>query len=179
MLGRTVLLKRQGSVAGAKLACGLREENGARRESYSADWDSVNLRTRPEEGQTVREVDERRRESFSRQWEARRLVQACPSGVVRLGTLEQGVQEHRQLPCRNTLPLPLFAPSELGVRMGRGAAHDPEDPRAFPVPDGACPSKRDVSDITKGLPPVQPMRMDFAKAPRSLGRSMSQEAQRG
>ncbi|KAL4659294.1 telethonin [Arapaima gigas] len=179
MLGRTVLLKRQGSVAGAKLACSLREENGTQRESYSADWDSVNLRTRREEGQTVSEVDECRHESFSRQWEARRLVQACPSGVIRLGTLEQGVREHQQLPYRNTLPLPLFTPSELGVRLGRGTPHTQEDLRTFPIPDGACPSKRDVSDITKGLPPVQPIRMDFAKGPRSLGRSMSQEAQRG
>ncbi|XP_048859143.1 telethonin [Brienomyrus brachyistius] len=179
MQGRTMLVKQGGNVAGARLACSVRDGNPTRKESHSADWNSVELKTQPEDGQTVHEVDKDRHESFSRQWEARRLVQACPSGVIRLGTLEQGVREYQQLPYRNVLPLPIFTPTELGVRLGRGAPHTLEDLRTFPVPDGSCPTKREVCDITKDLPPVQPMRMDFAKAPRSLGRSMSQEAQRG
>uniref|UniRef100_A0A8C9RKC2 Titin-cap (telethonin) n=2 Tax=Scleropages formosus TaxID=113540 RepID=A0A8C9RKC2_SCLFO len=164
---------------GAATGVSVREENQARRESYSADWHSLRLNTRPRDRQTVHEVDGSRRESFSRQWEARRLVQSCPSGVIRLGTLEQGVREHQQLPYRNTLPLPLFAPAELGLRLGRGAPHTAEELRPFSVPDGACPHKRAVEDITRALPPPEPMRMDFAKVPRSLGRSTSQEAQRG
>ncbi|XP_036393846.1 telethonin-like [Megalops cyprinoides] len=179
MQGCTVLVKRAGSVAGAELGCSVREENRTQRESYSADWHSVRLNTQPQDRQTVNEADDSRRESFSRQWEARRLVQACPSGVIRLGTLERGVREHQQLPYRNTLPLPIFTPAELGVRLGRGAPHTQEDFRPFSIPDGACPAKRNVGDITKDLPPVKPIRMEFAKAPRSLGRSMSQEAQRG
>ncbi|KAG9350093.1 hypothetical protein JZ751_026446 [Albula glossodonta] len=179
MQGRTMLVKRAGAVAAAELGCSWREENQAQRESYSADWRSVNISTQPQDRQTVQETNDQRRESYSREWEARRLVQACPSGVIRLGTMERGVREHQQLPYRNTLPLPLFTPAELGVRLGRGAPHTQEDLRNFPAPDGACPSKRDVGDITKDLPPVKPLRMEFAKAPRSLGRSMSQEAQRG
>lgn len=123
--------------------------------------------------------DESRRETLARQWQARSLVQTCPSGVFRVGTVERGVREHQLLPKRNTLPLPIFTPAELGVRLGRGAPHTQEDLPPLPVPDGACPSKRSVDDITRDLPPVKPTLMEFAKAPRTLGRSMSQEAQRG
>ena len=121
--------------------------------------------------------DDSRRETLSRQWAARPLTQSCPSGVLRLGTVERGAREHQLLPKRNTLPLPIFTPAELGVRLGRGAPHT--DLRPFPTPDGSCPSRRTVDDITRELPPVKPTLMEFAKAPRALGRSMSQEAQRG
>ncbi|KAJ8364522.1 hypothetical protein SKAU_G00133530, partial [Synaphobranchus kaupii] len=179
MQGCTRLVKQAGNVAEAELGCTVQEENRAQRESYSADWNSINLSTQPQDRQTVQEANDSRRETYSRQWEARKLVQACPSGVIRLGTLEQGVKEHQQLPYRKTLPLPLFTPTELGIRLGRGAPHTQEDLRPLPALDGACPAKRDVGDITKDLPPVKPIRMEFAKAPKSLGRSMSQEAQRG
>lgn len=123
--------------------------------------------------------DDSRRESMTRHWECRPLHQNCPSGVYRVGTLETGVREHQLLPYRNTLPLPIFKPAELGIRLGRGAAHVPEDFVPAQAPSGACPDKKHISQITRELPPVKPMRMEFAKAPRTLGRSMSQEAQRG
>ncbi|MEQ2158130.1 hypothetical protein GOODEAATRI_009081 [Goodea atripinnis] len=105
--------------------------------------------------------------------------QSCPSGVFRVGTVERGVREHQLLPKRNTLPLPIFTPAELGVRLGRGAPHTEQDLQPFPTPDGICPSKRSVDEITRDLPPVKPTLMEFAKAPKTLGRSMSQEVQRG
>lgn len=124
--------------------------------------------------------DVSRRETLSRQWQARSLKQqTCPSGVFRVGTVEQGVREHQLLPKRNTLPLPIFMPTELGVRLGRGAPHTEQDLPPFPIPDGTCPSKRTVDEITRDLPPVKPSLMEFSKAPKALGRSMSQEAQRG
>lgn len=123
--------------------------------------------------------DNSRRETMSRYWQARPLTQSCPSGVRRVGTLELGMREHQLLPCRNTLPLPIFKPVELGVRLGRGRPHTPEDFIPAQTPTGACPDKRDIQEITRELPPVKPMRMEFAKAPRTLDRSMSQEAQRG
>lgn len=124
--------------------------------------------------------DASRRETLSRQWQARSLKQqTCPSGVLRLGTVEQGVREHQLLPKRNTLPLPIFTPAELGVRLGRGAPHTEQDLLPYPVPDGTCHSKRTVDEITRDLPPVKPTLMEFSKAPKVLGRSMSQEAQRG
>ncbi|XP_071376184.1 telethonin [Centroberyx affinis] len=175
----TSLEKRDGVVVGAELACCVREENKSQRESYSADWRSVNLKTRAQDRQTMNMNDDSRRETLSRQWQARSLVQSCPSGVYRVGTVERGVREHQLLPKRSTLPLPIFTPAELGVRLGRGAPHTEEDLRPFASPDGACPLKRTVDDITKDLPPVKPTRMEFAKAPKTLGRSMSQEAQRG
>ncbi|KAM3864056.1 telethonin [Diretmus argenteus] len=175
----TVLEKRNGAVVGAELACSVREENKAQRESYTADWRSVKLKTQPQDRQTMNMNDDSRRETLSRQWQARSLVQTCPSGVFRVGTVERGVREHQLLPKRSTLPLPIFTPAELGIRLGRGAAHTEEDLRPFSTPDGACPTKRTVDEITKDLPPVKPTRMEFAKAPRALGRSMSQEAQRG
>lgn len=45
----TVLEKRNGVVVGAELTCSLREENRVQRESYSADWHSVDLKTQPED----------------------------------------------------------------------------------------------------------------------------------
>lgn len=42
----TVVEKRAGAVVGAELACSVREENKAQRESYKADWNSVNMKTR-------------------------------------------------------------------------------------------------------------------------------------
>lgn len=175
----TVLEKTGGAVVGAQLACSVREENQAQRESFTADWNSVRLRTHPQDRHSMKMNDDSRRETLSRQWQARSLVQACPSGVFRVGTVERGVREHQLLPKRNTLPLPIFTPAELGIRLGRGAAHTLEDLRPFPTPDGACLDKRGVGEITKDLPPIKPIRMEFAKAPKALGRSMSQEIQRG
>ncbi|TKS92233.1 Telethonin Titin cap protein [Collichthys lucidus] len=175
----TVLEKRDGVVMGAELTCNVREENKAQRESYSADWHSVSLKTRPQDRQTMNMNDSSRRETLSRQWQAHSLMQTCPSGVFRVGTVERGVREHQLLPKRNTLPLPIFTPAELGVRLGRGAPHTEEDLQPFATPDGVCPSKRTVDEITRDLPPVKPTLMEFSKAPRDLGRSMSQEAQRG
>lgn len=175
----TVLEKRNGAVVGAKLSCSVREENRAQKETYSADWLSVTLKTHPEERQTMNFDDTSRRETLSRQWWARSLTQTCPSGVIRVGTLETGVREHQLLPKRKTLPLPIFVPSELGIRLGRGAPHTEEDLLPFPVPDGVCPTKRSVDEITRDLPPVKPSHMEFARDTKALHRSLSQEAQRG
>ncbi|XP_029944785.1 telethonin [Salarias fasciatus] len=175
----SVMQKSNGEVVGAELTCSLREENKAQRESYSADWHSVSLKTQPQDRQTMNMNDDSRRETLSRQWRARPLTQSCPSGVFRVGTVERGVREHQLLPKRKTLPLPIFTPAELGVRLGRGAPHAEDDLQPFPAPDGVCPSKRTVDDITRDLPPVKPTLMEFAKAPKALGRSVSQEAQRG
>ncbi|KAL2100833.1 hypothetical protein ACEWY4_002594 [Coilia grayii] len=175
----TVVEKQGGRVVGAELSCCVREDNSRQRESYTADWHSVNLRTQHQDRQSMLMSDDSRRESMTRHWECRPLRQNCPSGVYRVGTMEMGVREHQLLPNRNTLPLPIFKPAELGVRLGRGAAHVPEDFPPAQAPSGVCPDKRELADITKDLPPVKPTSMEFAKAPRTLGRSMSQEVQRG
>ncbi|XP_037545185.1 telethonin [Nematolebias whitei] len=171
--------KSNGVVVGAKLTCSVREENKTKKESYSADWNSVGLKTQPQDRQTMSMNDDSRRETLSRQWQCRSLIQTCPSGVFRVGTVERGVREHQLLPKRHTLPLPIFTPAELGVRLGRGAPHTEQDLQPFPTPDGVCPSKRSVDEITRDLPPVKPVLLEFAKAPKALGRSVSQEAQRG
>ena len=41
----TVMEKQAGRVVGAELSCTVREENPTQRESYIADWHSVNMRT--------------------------------------------------------------------------------------------------------------------------------------
>ncbi|XP_041853124.1 telethonin [Melanotaenia boesemani] len=175
----SVLEKSNGVVVGAELTCSVREENKAQRESYSADWHSVSFKTQPQERQTMNMNDNSRRETLSRQWQVRSLIQTCPSGVFRVGTVERGVREHQLLPKRNTLPLPIFMPAELGVRLGRGAPHTEDDLQPFPTPDGVCHNKRTVDEITRDLPPVKPSLMEFAKEPKALGRSMSLEVQRG
>ncbi|XP_062263149.1 telethonin [Platichthys flesus] len=175
----SILEKRNGVVVGAELTCSVREDNKAQRETYSADWNSISQKTQPQERQTMDMNDRSRRETLSRQWQARSLTQICPSGVFRVGTVEIGVREHQLLPKRKTLPLPIFTPAELGVRLGRGAPHTEEDLQPLPKPDGFCPGKRTVDEITRDLPPVKPSLMEFSKAPKALGRSMSVETQRG
>ncbi|XP_013877400.1 telethonin [Austrofundulus limnaeus] len=175
----SMLEKSNGVVVGAELTCSVREENKAKKETYSADWNSVGLKTRPEDRQTLNMNDDSRRETLSRQWQCRSLIQTCPSGVFRVGTVERGVSEHQLLPRRSTLPLPIFSPAELGVRLGRGAPHTEQDLQPCHTPDGVCPGKRSVDEITRDLPPVKPVFMEFVKVPKALGRSMSQEAQRG
>ncbi|KAK3553127.1 hypothetical protein QTP86_031704 [Hemibagrus guttatus] len=175
----TVLEKRGGNVVGAELSCSVREQNVSQKESYTADWQSVNMKTQHEDRQSMKMSDDSRRETLSRYWRSRPLSQQCPSGVLRVGTVESGIGEHRLLPYRNSLPLPIFKPVELGVRLGRGAPHNLEDMSSAGMPDGVCPTKRAVQEITRDLPPVKPLRMEFAKSPRTLGRSISQEAQRG
>ncbi|KAK2829548.1 hypothetical protein Q7C36_017538 [Tachysurus vachellii] len=175
----TVLEKCGENVVGAELSCCVREKNVSQKESYSADWHSINMRTQHEDRQSMKMSDDSRRETLSRYWRSRPLSQQCPSGVLRVGTVESGIGEHQLLPYRNTLPLPIFKPTELGVRLGRGAPHSLDDVPSARVPDGACPTKRDILEITRDLPPVKPLRMEFSKAPRTLGRSVSQEAQRG
>ncbi|KAK1799313.1 hypothetical protein P4O66_007555 [Electrophorus voltai] len=175
----TVLEKRAGHVVRADLSCSMKEENVSQRESYTAAWHSLKMRTQHEDHQSMVMSDDSRRETLSHYWQARPLFHSCPSGVLRVGTMESGVREHQLLPCRNTLPLPIFKPSELGVRLGRGAPHTLEDLPPARAPDGLCLGKRDVQELTRDLPPVKPLRMEFAKAPKTLGRSMSQEAQRG
>ncbi|KAG2460637.1 telethonin [Polypterus senegalus] len=172
MFGRSVITKRAGRVTSAELGCAVSELNPSMKESYSMEWQDMVLSTRPEDRCSVKQKDTSRRESFQRQYEVGCLLQRSPTGVLRLGTAGN-VREY-QLPYRNVLPMPLFTPSDLGAKR-----HEPEVVLT-PVIDGACPDKRAMSDITRDLPPVtQPARMDFTKMPRSLGRSMSQEAQRG
>lgn len=122
----------------------------------------------------MNENDSSRRETLSRQWRCRPLTQTCPSGVFRVGTVERGVTEHQLLPGRKTLPLPIFAPAELGLRLGRGAPHTEQELWQPPVVQ-----RRSLDEITRDLPPVKATLMEFSKVPRDLGRSMSQEAQRG
>ncbi|NXD04784.1 TELT protein, partial [Certhia familiaris] len=81
-----------------------------------------------------REVDTQRRETLEQRGAVRVLEQRSPWGLLRVGVLGQPLAQHL-LPYARTLPVPLFAPSDL-----RGA---------------------------KG------------GIPRTLSRSLSQEAQRG
>lgn len=173
----TVLAKKNGVVVGAELTCSVQEENTVSKETYSADWTSIRLKTQPQDRQTMNMNDSSHRETLSRQWQARTLLQACLSGVLRTGTIETGIREHQQLPKRHTLPLPIFTPAEMGVRLGRGSPHTEEDLQPFTGSNGLCPTKRSVDEITKDLPPVKPSLMEFV--PKVLGRSVSQEAQRG
>lgn len=77
-----------------------------------------------------REVDQQRRESLEQRGETRVLTQRSPWGVVRVGVLGQPLAQHL-LPYARTLPLPLFAPSDLrgskpGLRrtLSRSLSHE-------------------------------------------------------
>lgn len=46
---RGVVEESNGVVVRAELTCSVQEENKAQRESYSADWHSVSLKTQPQD----------------------------------------------------------------------------------------------------------------------------------
>ncbi|NXP01652.1 TELT protein, partial [Certhia brachydactyla] len=133
MVGPGVLGDSKGLLS-ASLGCCVQEEDVGRRETFSAEWLDLELRSRPEDGWCRREVDTQRRETLEQRGAVRVLEQRSPWGLLRVGVLGQPLAQHL-LPYARTLPVPLFAPSDL-----RGA---------------------------KG------------GIPRTLSRSLSQEAQRG
>ncbi|XP_060637055.2 telethonin [Anolis sagrei] len=178
MHGKSVVLRSSGTLSAAELACQVSERNTARKESFSAEWKDLSLTTRPEEGWNRFEVDKRRKETYRQQQEARVIVQRSPWGILRLGLLGEPLTSYH-LPYQRALPLPLFTPTKLSAREYTPTPS--ESVESLPV-TGVCLDKKPLAEITKELPPVvQPACPDFKKAglPRSLSRSMSQEAQRG
>ncbi|XP_078080402.1 telethonin-like [Mustelus asterias] len=170
----------------ATLSCLVNEENSQRKELYSAQWQQLSVRTRAQERCSLNEVDDVRKESYNRKYQVTYLVQRNPNNVMRMGRLGEALTEYR-LPYRKQLPLPIFSPTHISNKVER-AVTPPELSTIIELEralgsGGRCQDKRDISEITRELPPViQPVRLDSKKADmvqRSLSRSMSQEAQRG
>ncbi|XP_041029466.1 telethonin-like [Carcharodon carcharias] len=170
----------------ATLNSSLNEENSQRREFYSAEWEDQIMRTRPQDGCTLNEVNRARKESYDRKYQVTYLVQRSPNNIMRMGCLGEDLTEYL-LPYRPLLPLPIFTPTPISTKVERAMTPSElsgimEFERALGM-SGSCQDKRDISEITKELPPVmQPVRLDGTKADmvqRSLSRSMSHEAQRG
>ncbi|XP_069490832.1 telethonin-like [Ambystoma mexicanum] len=187
MSGRTVVLRSAGMLSAAELSCQVQEENTARREFYTADWKDLSLSSRAEKGCCMREANDHRRETYAKQHEVKFLVQRSPWKVMKLGRLGENQKEYH-LPYERALPIPIFKPVDLGGKTERVPTPQQlrsmmEFERALSNPgNGLCRDKKMVSEITKDLPPVmQPVRMEFGKVPlpRSLSRTLSQEAQRG
>ncbi|KAM3923371.1 telethonin [Leptodactylus fuscus] len=172
----------------AELSCQVKEDNVARHEHYSAEWLDTSVFSRPEESCTARDANVWRRESFRQQGQTHFLVQRSPAQIMRMGRLGHRLTQY-QLPYQRTLPLPIFKPADLTVKMDRMATPPQlrgmiEFERALSNPgnDGLCQDKTPISQITKELPPVmQPARMECSKPglAASFTRSMSQEAKRG
>uniref|UniRef100_UPI00398F659F telethonin-like n=1 Tax=Pristiophorus japonicus TaxID=55135 RepID=UPI00398F659F len=169
----------------ATLSSSVNEENGRRREFYSAQWEDQIMRTRPQEQCAVSEVNRARKEGYTRKYQVTYLVQRSPNNTMRMGRLGERLTEYR-VPYRNVLPLPIFTPAPISAKVERAVTPPAlsgimELERA--LGSGTCQDKRDVSEITKELPRVmQPVRLDGKKADlvqRSLSRSLSHEAQRG
>ncbi|XP_053870386.1 telethonin [Malaclemys terrapin pileata] len=189
MFGKSVVLRSAGVLSAAELGCLVKEEDVVRHESFTAEWRDLSLSTRPEEGCSLREVDDRRKETYWQQQETRFVVQRSPWLIMRLGRLGEPLARYH-LPYQRALPLPLFVPADLSAKAERGATppqlrHMMDFETALAggsPPNGQCRDKKAVAEITKELPPVvQPSRPDFGKGDfhRSLSRSLSQEAQRG
>uniref|UniRef100_A0A7M4E3A0 Titin-cap n=1 Tax=Crocodylus porosus TaxID=8502 RepID=A0A7M4E3A0_CROPO len=168
MFGKSVVLCSAGLLSAAELGCLVQEEDTGRKESFQAEWKDLSLSTRPEEGCSRREVDDQHKETFWQQQETRIY----------------------HLPYQRVLPLPIFTPTDLSAKAERTATppqlHDmldfEEALAGGTQANGLCPDKTAVAEITKELPPViPPSRPSFGKdgLPRSLSRSISQEAQRG
>ncbi|XP_069763309.1 telethonin-like [Narcine bancroftii] len=153
----------------ATLSASVSEEDVRRREFYSAEWEDLILRTQQQDRCALSEVNDSRRESYNRRQRISFLVQRGPDQRMRMGLLGRELNEYH-------LPLAIFSPRKVRDAAERS---EPELERA-PSPAGVCPDKRDISAITKDLPPLmQPLNMGGKKPERSLSRSMSQEAQRG
>ncbi|XP_078501781.1 telethonin-like [Lissotriton helveticus] len=187
MSGRTVVLRSGGMLTAAELSCQVQEEDKARRETYTADWRDLSLSSRAEKGCALREANDRRRETYAKQHEVLFMVQRSPWNIMKLGRLGEAQKEYH-LPYQRALPVPIFKPVDLGGKTERVPTPQElrrmiEFERALSNPgNGLCKDKKMISEITKELPPVmQPTRMDFGKVPlpRSLSRTLSQEAQRG
>ncbi|XP_050841793.1 telethonin [Serinus canaria] len=101
----------------ARLGCHVQEEDVGRRETFSAEWLDLELSSRPEEGWCRREEDTRRRETLEQRGAVRVLEQRSPWGLLRVGVLGQPLAQHL-LPYARTLPVPLFAPSDLRGAKG-------------------------------------------------------------
>ncbi|XP_062992552.1 telethonin [Elgaria multicarinata webbii] len=181
MHGKSVVLRSSGTLSAAELGCQVSEKDTTRKESFTAEWKDLSLTTRPEEGWSRFEADKRHRETYHQQQEARVIVQRSPWGILRLGLLGEPLASYH-LPYQRPLPLPIFTPSRLSTKAEREFTPTPSESVESLPPAGVCPDKTPLAEITKELPPViQPSCPDFKKAglPRSLSRSMSQEAQRG
>ncbi|KAL8175870.1 UNVERIFIED_CONTAM: hypothetical protein K2H54_011364 [Gekko kuhli] len=181
MHGKSVVLRSSGNLTAAELGCQVSERDTARKETFSAEWKDLSLSTRPEEGWSWSEVDRRRKETYHQQQEARVVVQRSPWGILRLGLLGEPLASYH-LPYQRALPLPIFSPAKLSGKAERELTPTPSESVESLPPTGVCLDKIPLGEITKELPlVVQPSRPDFRKAglPRSLSRSMSQEAQRG
>uniref|UniRef100_A0A8D0BFH6 Titin-cap n=1 Tax=Salvator merianae TaxID=96440 RepID=A0A8D0BFH6_SALMN len=178
MHGKSVVLCSSGKLTAAELSCRVSEKDTGRKESFTAEWKDLSLTTRPEENWSHYEVDKKHKETYRQQQEAKVIVQRSPWGILRLGLLGEPLVSYH-LPYQRSLPLPIFMPSKLSTRELTPTPS--ESVESLPVA-GVCPDKKSVAEITKELPLViQPTCPDFKKAglPRSLSRSMSQEAQRG
>ncbi|KAF7239163.1 Telethonin [Varanus komodoensis] len=181
MHGKSVILRSSGTLSAAELGCQVYEKDTVRKESFTADWKDLSLTTRPEEAWSLSEVDKQRRETYHQQQEARVIVQRSPWGILRLGLLGEPLVSYH-LPYERALPLPIFTPAKLATKAERELTPTPSESVESLPPAGVCPDKTPLEEITKELPlVVQPSCPDFKKAglPRSLSRSLSQEAQRG
>jgi len=146
----------------------------------------VNLHLAPCDRCCLNLVDDVRKESYNRKYQVTYLVQRNPNNMMRMGRLGETLTEYR-LPHRQQLPLPIFTPTLTSSKVDRAITPPElsaimELERALSL-GGTCQEKRNISDITRELPPVtQLTRLDCKKADlvqRSLSRSISQEAQRG
>ncbi|XP_029429240.1 telethonin-like [Rhinatrema bivittatum] len=188
MYGRSVVMKSAGTVSAAELSCHWREDNTARKEHFSAEWKDLSLSSRPEQGCSLREVNDLQRETYSQQRQTQFLVQRSPWNIMKMGRLGDRTTEYH-LPYQRSLPVPIFKPMDLSTKVERVGTPPElrgmmEFERALSNPgnNGLCQDKKMISEIKMELPPVmQPVRLEFGNSelPRSLSRSMSHEAQRG
>ncbi|XP_055512675.1 telethonin-like [Leucoraja erinacea] len=157
----------------ATLIASVREEDARRREFYAAEWDDLILKTRPHDRWSAAERNGCRGESYARKGQVSYLLQRGPDLRLRTGLLGRELTEYH-------LPLPIFTPAQVGA--GTEWSEAEREWERSQSPSGVCPNKKEISAITRELPPLmQPASLgkkpDMAR--RSLSRSMSQEAQRG
>lgn len=162
----TLLLENVGVIGATELACSVQEEDWQRGQTYSARWRSLRLLgPRQQDRQEVSEWDPRRGHTFARQWEARNLLMRYLPG----GALWKDPTTKPQPPIR--LPL-------LGARASQAPVRELVCCQTMPqrsVVVMAVAGKKE-KDVTTAVPLTE---SSFDKMQKSLGRVLSQEAQRG
>ncbi|KAL2084290.1 hypothetical protein ACEWY4_019808 [Coilia grayii] len=142
----------------------LKEKNEERREGYDATWLDVVMETRPELNVGLIENNTSRRESYEQQQWVHFVVRRNLDQTLRIGRYGEKLCKYQQ-PYKNVLPLPIFVPRNIAQQNDLNQM--PAEDRSFELFNtelltGVCADKKDLSQISKDMPPIiQPGRVDF------------------
>uniref|UniRef100_A0AAY4CDV7 Zmp:0000000930 n=1 Tax=Denticeps clupeoides TaxID=299321 RepID=A0AAY4CDV7_9TELE len=141
----------------------VKEINEKQKESFEATWLDTVMETRPDQKTSLFENDSLKRETHEQKKWAHFVVRRNPDQSIRVGRLGGTMQKY-QLPYKSILPLPIFVPTHVIPQRELKGSLELENETKFDrvSQSGICSMKREVSEITKDMPPIiRPTRQDF------------------